>query len=425
MNESRLRALESGYQAILELIDEMEELSQFQDKVDVSCGIGRAWSVFLYEIKKLINIETCALFLADEETHEFVLRHASPPDRGGMCKKEVDFQIECNMFSWVLKRRQPAIVPSLVYKRRKTVIMLPLTTVKRTLGTVLVFTPVEESAITQENMKLLAVLAKQFALVMENTVLYEHLRKEHESVQKAQAQVMQAEKLASIGRLTAGASHEILNPLNVISGHLQYLLMGKDLSPGQVKSLRVMKEQSDRIARIVKALLQFSRYPNRKVAEVDVNRLIESVFSLVDYEVRFEDIEIVKSLDPDLPVIKGDEERLSQVFFNLLSNAKDAMPEGGRMEVSTRALVEDTGPEEEAGSVEIVFQDTGCGIGEEDIHKIFDPFFTTKSAGSGTGLGLSVSYGIIQDEGGEISVKSRPGEGARFTILLPFSGKKD
>ncbi|MBW1702110.1 MAG: hypothetical protein JRJ11_05645 [Deltaproteobacteria bacterium] len=419
LSEKRIDLLQKGYQAVLEFTDKMEQLSQFQDKIDIPSNISQIWKVFLDGIRNSIKVEVCGLFLVDENTHEFVLKNVSPEDKGSICRKEIEFQIECGMFSWIINRRQPALIPSFVFKDKKTIIMLPLSTVKRTLGVVLVLAPIEESSITQESLKLLTMLAKQCSLVMENTLLYERLRKEHETLQKAQAQIVQAEKLASIGRLTAGASHEILNPLNIISGHIQLLLMNKDLSSRFSRHLDIMRNQSDRIAKIVKGLLQFSHHSKPRIGEVKINDLIERVLSMFEHEARFHSIEIIKEIDPNLPSIMGDDEKLSQVLFNLLSNARDAMPKGGTLRISAKASANNDQLSGESDFIEIRFQDTGCGISEENIGKIFDPFFTLKEDGNGIGLGLSLSYGIIQEHGGTISVESKVNEGTNFAIYLP------
>ncbi|MCD6272982.1 MAG: GAF domain-containing protein, partial [Deltaproteobacteria bacterium] len=157
--------LEKGYQDILELIDRMERLIQFQDKVDITFNIKQIWTFFLKDIKNLIDIDVCALFLVDEETHDFVLEEAAPEDRGPACRKEVDSQIECGMFAWVIQRRKPAIIPPQVFKEVKTVIMMPLSTIKRTLGVVLILTDINEKSITRENIKLLTLLSRQCSLV--------------------------------------------------------------------------------------------------------------------------------------------------------------------------------------------------------------------------------------------------------------------
>lgn len=423
LNEERIDLLQKGYQAVLEFTDKMEQLSQFQDKIDIPSNISQIWRVFLNDIRNSIKVEVCGLFLVDEYTHEFVLKNSSPEDRGTICQNEMDKQIECGMFSWIINRRQPALIPSLVYKGKKTIIMLPLSTVKKTLGVVLVLTPIEESSITQESLKLLTMLAKQCSLVMENTLLFENLTEEHETLKKAQAQIVQAEKLASIGRLAAGASHEILNPLNIISGHIQLLSMDKDLSPRFSRHLDIMRDQSDRIAKIVRGLLQFSHHPKPRIREVKLNNLMEMVLPMFEHEARFHSIDIYKEIDPNLPSIMGDDERLSQVLFNLLSNSINAMPKGGTLRISAKTSTNDDQLSGKSGFIEIIFRDTGCGIAEENINKIFDPFFTLKEDRNGIGLGLSLSYGIVKEHGGNISVESRVNEGTNFTIYLPMTMK--
>lgn len=418
MSEKQIALLQKGHQAILEFIDRMEQIGQFQDKIDIPSDINQIWKVFLDDIQSLIEVEVCALFLVDEDSHEFVLNSVSPRDKGPVCEKEIDFQIESGIFSWIINRRNPAIIPSLVFKSKKTIIMLPLSTIRRTMGVVLALTPIKESSITRESMKLLTILAKQCSLVMENTFLHEHLRKKHESLKKAQAQIVQAEKLASIGRLTSGACHEMLNPLNIISGYIQLLLMDRDLSPHLSRKLNAIREQSDRMAKIVKNLSQFSLQSKPSLGEVRINDLLEKVLSLVKYEAKFDNMEIIEEFGQNLPPIMGDNEKLPQVFFNLLSNAADSMPQGGTLKISTRALAGNNHLLGKSDFIEIKFQDTGCGIPEENINKIFDPFFTTKEAKNRTGLELSFSYRIIQDHGGTISVESKVNKGTEFTICL-------
>lgn len=418
-SEKQIAGLLSSYRSILEFIDKMEQLVQFQDKIDIPYHPDQIWEVFLGDIQNLIRVEVCALFLVDDETKEFTLRNVMPGDQGPVCQNELALQIECGMFSWVINRRKPALVPSLVFKDQRTIIVLPLTTVKRIMGAVLIVTPVEEHAVTQENMKLLTMLGRQCSLVMENTLLHDDLRKEHESLQHAQAQILQAEKLAAIGRLTAGGFHEILNPLNIISGHLQLLSKGNRLAPDLAKRIGVMSEQAHRIARVMKGLLQFSRFSQRNTGEVRVNEILEQVISLAAYERKFDGIQVVKGLDYRVPPLVGDAEKISQVFFNLFSNARDAMPEGGTITVTTKRVAEAALPSGRKDAVEIVFRDTGCGIPEESVSKIFDPFYTTKETGNGTGLGLSISYGIIEDHGGAIRVESTAQCGTCFTVLLP------
>lgn len=419
MTEKRVASLEKRYQAVLEFIDKMEDMSRLQDKIDITSNISQIWKIFSGEIQNSIKMDGCALFMVDENTFEFTLKHVSPLTVGPACQQEITLQIECGMFSWIVKRQKPALIPSLVFKNNKTLIMLPLVTIKRTLGVVLIVTAIEESAITQENMKLLAMLAKQCSLVLENVLLYERLRSEHESLQNAKDQILQAEKLSAIGKLTAGASHEILNPLNIISGYIQLLLMAKDMDPREQKYLNVMYAQVDRIANIVNSLYQFSRPSETRKESVQINMLIEKTIRLFDHENRYDRIVRELNLDPDLPLIYGTPDTLSQVFIILFSNARDAMPDGGTLIINTRLIPAGDPASPNLNSIKIRVADTGLGISQKNIAAIFDPFFSTKPHKNRTGLGLSLAYGIIQEHGGTITVDSKEGVGTTFTIILP------
>ena len=201
--------------ALLELIDKIEHLGQFQDRIDFPSTIGQIWEVFLGDMRGLIEIEVCALFLVDDATHEFVLEYAFPENRKTICRKEADYQIECGIFSWIINRRQPALIPALASENEKSIVMLPLSTIKRTLGVVMVKTPIKESFITHEIIKLLTMLAKQYSLVLENTLLYDRLMKKHESLEKANGEIRLLSRKDSLtgcynrGYLNEHLPHEI------------------------------------------------------------------------------------------------------------------------------------------------------------------------------------------------------------------------
>jgi diguanylate cyclase (GGDEF)-like protein len=227
--------------ALLELIDKIEHLGQFQDRIDFPATIGQIWEVFLDDVRSLIEIEVCALFLVDDDSYEFVLEYVYPEDHKAICKKEVDYQIECGIFSWIINRRQPALIPALASENDKSMVMLPLSTIKRTLGVVLIKTPIKESAITHENMKLLTMLAKQYSLVLENTLLYGRLMKKHESLEKANGEIRLLSRKDSLtgcynrGYLNEHLPHEIKramryhHPLSVALCDLDHFKKVNDL----------------------------------------------------------------------------------------------------------------------------------------------------------------------------------------------------
>src|SRR5271169_1085106 len=228
--------------------------------------------------------------------------------------------------------------------------------------------------------------------------------------ERMEEQMSQTEKLTSLGLLAAGVAHEVNTPLAVISNYIQ--MLAKQMPEGDPRLTIIEKivKQTFRASEIVNNLLNFSRTGPGELADVDLNRVVEETLSLVAHPLKTSQIQVVKQLTEGLPPVRGSANKLQQVFLNLFLNARDAMPSGGMLEVRTGA---------HNGSVEIEVADTGNGIPREYIHRIFDPFFTTKGTGRGTGLGLSVSYGIIKEHAGKIDVRSTPGRGTSFHVEFP------
>ncbi len=227
-------------------------------------------------------------------------------------------------------------------------------------------------------------------------------------------QLVQSEKLSSIGLLSAGVAHEVNTPLAVISSQAQ--MLSKQMPPDDPRSKTVEKivKQSFRASEIVNSLLKFSRVSGSDYSELDVNRVIEETLSLVDPMLRASRISLNSQLAPSLPPVYGNAGKLQQVFMNLILNARDAMPRGGELTLAT---------ETENSSVLVEVTDNGVGIPSDHLHKIFDPFFTTKGTSRGTGLGLAVTYGIIREHSGKIEVESTAGKGTTFRLEIPTARK--
>ncbi|MCM2271009.1 MAG: ATP-binding protein [candidate division Zixibacteria bacterium] len=246
-------------------------------------------------------------------------------------------------------------------------------------------------------------------------------------LEEAQAQLIQSEKMSAIGQLAAGVAHELNNPLGGILGYAQFTLekLNKNIPEkttakeiqSYIRYVSDIETQARRCKTIVQNLLKFSR-SSRTVdfADVDVNKAIEETLSFVAHQLHLSQIELDVQLDPKLPHIQGNIGQLQQVFTNLIINAMHASKPGALIVITSRyspALGEF------GGAVELMFKDHGHGIKDENLKKIFEPFFTTKEIGKGTGLGLSVSYGIVKEHGGEITVTSEVGAGSTFTVVLP------
>ena len=233
-----------------------------------------------------------------------------------------------------------------------------------------------------------------------------------------EAQLSQADKLSSIGLLAAGVAHEVNTPLAVISSYAQMLSKQVQSDPQKSALLEKITRQTFRASEIVNNLLNFSRTSGTEFSEVDVNKVIHDTLALLEHQLKTSRIRVQDELCEHLPRITGNAGRLQQVFLNLFLNARDAMPQGG-----TLRIVSSNGD-----GVSVMVSDTGTGIAQEHIRRIYDPFFTTKSAGRdgqnrGTGLGLSVTYGIIQEHAGKIRVESQPGEGTTFYLEFPLTRK--
>jgi len=228
--------------------------------------------------------------------------------------------------------------------------------------------------------------------------------------ERMEEQMTQTEKLTSLGLLAAGVAHEVNTPLAVISNYIQMLAKQMPNDDPRHAIIDKIVKQTFRASEIVNNLLNFSRTGAAELADIDVNRVVEETLSLVAHPLKTSQIHVVKQLGESLPPVRGSANKLQQVFLNLFLNARDAMPAGGMLEVRTAV---------HNGSVEVEVADTGAGIPREHIHRIFDPFFTTKSNGRGTGLGLSVSYGIIKEHAGKIDVRSTPGKGTSFHVEFP------
>jgi PAS domain S-box-containing protein len=233
-----------------------------------------------------------------------------------------------------------------------------------------------------------------------------------------EGQLSQADKLSSIGLLAAGVAHEVNTPLAVISSYTQMLAKQLQGDPQKSGLLEKITRQTFRASEIVNNLLNFSRTSGTEFADVDINKVITDTLALLEHQFKTSKIQVNSELTTGISAIQGNPGRLQQVFLNLFLNAKDAMPGGGKLNVATS----------NGDMVSVRVSDTGSGIAPEHIQRIYDPFFTTKTApkegqNRGTGLGLSVTYGIIQEHAGKIRVESNPESGTTFALDFPLSRK--
>ncbi len=256
-------------------------------------------------------------------------------------------------------------------------------------------------------------------LVEWGNTLEKKVQEKTEAIHRAQAQLIHSEKLASLGRMAAGVAHEINSPLTgiVTFGHL----LQKKFQPGtqEREDIDVIIDQANRCSNIIKGLLGFARATAAEKAATNINDVLYSSLNIVRNKADFFNISLVTNFDESLYRVKADPSQLQQVFLNMIMNAADAIEGKGTLTITTKNI-SDNGN----NFAEIEFRDTGPGISDENLEKIFEPFFTTKPVGKGTGLGLAVSHGIVQEHGGKIFIKTQIGEGTSFFIRLPAHKEK-
>jgi signal transduction histidine kinase len=227
---------------------------------------------------------------------------------------------------------------------------------------------------------------------------------------RKQSLLIQSEKLASLGKLSAGVAHELNNPLTGILNFSNFIKDSCGQIPQVSHDIDVVIRETERCKKIIKGLLDFARQTQPEEKREDILAVLKKTISLVENHRDFRNIEFVKEFAEPLPLIMFDKDQIQQVFMNLIVNAQEAMPQGGKIMISAKQS-------EDKRFIEIVISDTGSGINEEQIDNIFDPFFTTKEMG--TGLGLSISLGIVENHGGRLEVTSTRGQGASFKVMLP------
>lgn len=265
------------------------------------------------------------------------------------------------------------------------------------------------------------------SMLDDNNQIRKELEKNLAELRKTQAQLIQSEKLASVGQMASGIAHEINNPLTVVSAEAEMLLMDKKKDKETKDATKIIMEQSGKIRAITERLLEFSRKKEFKLAPLGINDVIQKSLALLSYQVKIGNVKIVKKLASKLPGVLADSNQLQEVFLNIMLNAVQAMNEKGGLTITSRSESITEGGRRKTDIfkqgeeiVVVEFKDTGKGMDAETLNKVFDPFFTTKE--KGTGLGLSICYGIIRNHNGIIEVESEPGKGCTFFVKFPVIG---
>jgi signal transduction histidine kinase len=316
---------------------------------------------------------------------------------------------------------QPTIpnVDLLTEEGLQTTAYIPLITRGATVGVMCVSSHAPNKFST-EFVEFLIAIGNHIGVAVDNFHMYKIVKEAYQDLKEAQEQVVWTEKLASLGKLAATIAHEINNPL---AGVLNYIrLMIKILARNRVshekledisRYLKLVESEIARCGEIVKDLLAFSRRTKITIESNRIEDIIDKTLNLLSHDLEMKEIQLQKTIEPNLPKVQCDFKQIQQVFLNLVYNASEAMSNGGTLTVTAKRA---SGPK---GFLEVVISDTGSGIAKENMENIFDPFFTTKEEEKGVGLGLSVVYGIIAKHNGAIEVESELGKGSSFKVRLP------
>jgi signal transduction histidine kinase len=370
-------------------------------------------------ITNTMRVEKASLFLLNEEKGDFDLlesktvnadgsRSALPKDDPLPCylqqMKEVVVREELQ--KGVRVKELESVVRSMA--QLEADVSIPLVSKGKLIGMINLGHRFGNQIYSQEDIELLSTLGNQTSIAIENARLYEDLK-------QSKSYIRRADRLASLGTLTAGLAHEIRNPLVAIKTLIQLLPDRLEDEEFRNHFLQIASGEVDRISSLVNELLEFAKPSEPKLEMEDINVILDGMLLLISTETKKKFIQIVKEYAPEIPQVTVDREQIKQVFLNVLLNALDATPENGTITVKTRSFLKPGGEH----YVQVEFTDTGCGIPSEYLEDIFTPFFTTKIKGSG--LGLSISNQIIQDHKGYIDVESYVNRGATFFINLPVT----
>ena len=318
-------------------------------------------------------------------------------------------------------RSQDPYVDFMIEEGLHTTAYIPLSNKGQLIGVMCVSShyPVELAA---EYIEFLTAIGNQIGVAVDNANLYENIKQAYEDLKDAQEQIVQTEKLASLGKLAATIAHEINNPLAAVLTYIRLMIklvdrnrFSRERLEDISRYLATMESETARCGEIVKNLLDFSRQSKITIKSSSITDIIDKTLFLIAHDLEIKGIQLRKSIEPNLPKVQCDFQQIQQALLNLMYNASDAMLDSGTLTVTASR---------KAGTerfLDVMVSDTGCGITEEDKEKIFDPFFTTKAEGKGVGLGLSVVYGIITRHNGTIEVESEPGKGSTFKVRLPLA----
>ena len=413
---------------------ELTALNTIASAVSRSLDLEEILPSTLETITTLLEMRAGAVCLLDDKHRQLTVQAQHGFSPRGIQKLKALWLVGEGIVGQVVESGEPALVKDLTglepwseavtaagdeankaEKLSLSLFCVPLPIQDRALGALVVLRT-NPPGFAAPDQSLLAAIGQQIGISVENARLYTELRQFALELERSQAQLVQAEKLAAMGRLTASIAHELNNPLQAVQNCLHLTLKRQLGAEKQKRYLSLAQEEVERLIDIVLRMLDFYRPSRGQRSPTDINALIDNVLALTAKKLQRGKITVHRQLARDLPLVNLVSDQIKPVFLNMVINAIEAMPQDGDLIITSR--LESNSDEGGEKWLRVSFADNGIGLSPEELKRIFEPFYTTKSRG--TGLGLSVSYGIVERHGGHIDVKSVPGKGTLFSVRLPL-----
>jgi len=414
--QDRLQREHREYAELRASMDELLNLHELTETISSSFSIGDILAALMDLSSRFLPYEGCGVFALDPEGQTLKMMAARGDSR---TEERVRTQWQDGIIDWVLRERRPVVVEDMETVEQPDVkecctVLVPLSVRGEQIGIYALYCRRSKDEFTSGEMDLLGVLANQTAIAIENSRLYSDLEERNIQLRDSQRQLLLSSKMAAVGELAGGVAHEVNNPLQIILSRVQLMRMQNREANKVVQGLDLVEHNVKRISSIIRALLGFAGH-NAQEGEwgaFDMAQALGQAMALVKHQLEQGMIRVELHCEEGLPLLQGNVGELEQVFINLTINAQNAMPGGGALTISARR-VED--------HIEVRFADTGVGIAPQLMDRIFEPFFTTRAGEGGTGLGLAVSYGIVERHQGTLTVESILGEGTSFILRLPIA----